>query len=1114
MESVSAAGTPPESQPEHLGLAGSTNIGVLVTRRPWAVGLDVLGVSVGPAALGRLGRALVSKHAEVRLPGSLLATVSRSSPAVVHLPYWQPTEPGERGLRALLLLTVHAELEPPTSREAVAATQEVVRAAVQAATGIQTRRLGLPLIGAGAVGAPSTQVAQEVVLGLISALPSTSIDEVVIVAGDPREAEAIRSAWRLATEDSLQTSAPRTPGTSAGSADPGSADPGTAGPPARVELSGSAWRLLRRAVGDPAGTEVDNDRVFVAALLEATTVTGLLDDRVGPVAKSPGLSGMVSVSAFSGSDSELFAIPGIATVTARARAIAWRTSGSPVVHARHLLAAAVLGGLSSFGLAQLGLTQEGLRQHLVDVMREGNQVEWGPAWAAALQAGDATGPLAGGVDADLVRPDLGLRTSDDHMGVSTYVGMMATVVARADTPLPLSIGLFGEWGSGKSTFMGLLRGRITELSESGSPHYLRDIVQIGFNAWTYADANLWASLGDEIFRALIGPEATDDEVRQQVRNELDAKLGRADELVVARDKAVADAEVLQNELDRARTAYVGSLSALGKAASSAALSRVWAALRITDIGEQGRILADEVRTGAHQARLLRRTLLHPQTVSALLLLLASILVLGTAMVIPAVERWMTTLGTVGVLGGITWVGQIARRVRVAFKTLDETATRLRERLDDQADEQLAPRLRDLGQAEARVKVAQAQLDEVLTHAAELRRQLVDLQPGQRLYAFLNERAASGDYSRQLGLVSTIRRDFDRLRTVLADWRATHTENERGIDRIVLYIDDLDRCSPRQVVEVLQAVHLLLALDLFVVVVGVDPRWLLHSLRQEYRHALEADTTQEDVWLSTPSDYVEKIFNVPFVLPAMTVTSFESLVRRLGSPLQAQPTAGSGSAAGLVPDSGAGPARSDPAERGPTTETDVVTPERDLASEETLDRAPVDGAAPPADTTRPMTEAELTMIAALAPLVSTPRQTKRMLNVYRMLRSTQDLGDASTWLGDATTPGQYQAVAVLLGLLTHKPALLGDLLHGTNGLCTTSGQGRTWHQLLAGRVAEDPERWADPADRLAMATALVTLPDVTAFAAWGPHVARFSFLLSTAGSPPKGVDPSSGRGRDI
>jgi hypothetical protein len=46
-----------------------------------------------------------------------------------------------------------------------------------------------------------------------------------------------------------------------------------------------------------------------------------------------------------------------------------------------------------------------------------------------------------------------------------------------------------------------------------------------------------------------------------------------------------------------------------------------------------------------------------------------------------------------------------------------------------------------------------------------------------------------------------------------------------IDRIVLYIDDLDRCSTETVSQVLDAVHLLLALPLFAVVVGVDPRWL-------------------------------------------------------------------------------------------------------------------------------------------------------------------------------------------------------------------------------------------------------------------------------------------------
>ena len=66
-----------------------------------------------------------------------------------------------------------------------------------------------------------------------------------------------------------------------------------------------------------------------------------------------------------------------------------------------------------------------------------------------------------------------------------------------------------------------------------------------------------------------------------------------------------------------------------------------------------------------------------------------------------------------------------------------------------------------------------------------------------------------------------------------------------INRIVLYIDDLDRCPPDKVVEVLQAVHLLLSFPAFVVVVAVDARWVSQSLRIGYKD-LFGDNTDLDV----------------------------------------------------------------------------------------------------------------------------------------------------------------------------------------------------------------------------------------------------------------------------
>jgi hypothetical protein len=77
----------------------------------------------------------------------------------------------------------------------------------------------------------------------------------------------------------------------------------------------------------------------------------------------------------------------------------------------------------------------------------------------------------------------------------------------------------------------------------------------------------------------------------------------------------------------------------------------------------------------------------------------------------------------------------------------------------------------------------------------------------------------------------LHRDF---RLLDAKLRVVPKEDMLRIDRVVLYIDDLDRCPPAKVLEVLEAVHLLLALELFVVVVGVDPRWLRNSLRHQYQ----------------------------------------------------------------------------------------------------------------------------------------------------------------------------------------------------------------------------------------------------------------------------------------
>jgi hypothetical protein len=162
-----------------------------------------------------------------------------------------------------------------------------------------------------------------------------------------------------------------------------------------------------------------------------------------------------------------------------------------------------------------------------------------------------------------------------------------------------------------------------------------------------------------------------------------------------------------------------------------------------------------------------------------------------------------------------------------------------------------------------------------------------------------------------------------------------------------------------------------------------------------------------------------------------------------------------------------------------------------------------------------------MLTALAPLVDTPRETKRLVNLYRMMRSTRDLSPAARFLGNEATPGEYQAVVILLGLLSGHARLLHDFLVAPAGKGVRGGlRGRRsteqWADFAAGlapRPTEngwendvigeipvgDVEEWTRLGDGLKEVSSLVTIPDLKAFQLWAPRIARFSFLLSPYGN---------------
>ncbi|MEU7141001.1 P-loop NTPase fold protein [Nocardia sp. NPDC046473] len=726
--------------------------------------------------------------------------------------------------------------------------------------------------------------------------------------------------------------------------------------------------------------------------------------------------------------------------------------------------------------------------------------------------------LAGGMARDLVDPNEGLPLSSDQLGFAPYISMLATVIADKTTPLPLSIGIFGEWGAGKSTFMAMLRERVRFLAGSDA-RYCNHIAQIGFNAWHYADTNLWASLGDEIFRQLAGPPFDPKEHAKQIRSELAERLDQRDQLEFVTEQAGATAARLQADVDRAiaeRKATAGNLmTALRESpVFGSRIKDIWSQLGVSDQIEQAQLFtaqlhgtlteADRLRRGANQ-----RWGLGSLAVAVGLLVVGAI----AAAAAPAIREWVgPVLVSVTAFGG-TGIWLLAR-TRAGLRDLravtEDVQSQLSRATRDSAVKELADKLAELRTAEAEQRVAQAQLDDVVAHVGELGRQLAQLAPGRRLYSFLADRARDDSYTGSLGLVSTIRKDLAQLVQLMDDWRKHPEEwagSHRPADRIVLYIDDLDRCRPDQVVAVLQAVHLLLAFELFVVVVGVDPRWLLRSLRSQYADLLHdgiaGDTT--DDW-HTPEDYLEKILNIPLILPTMSSGSLGRLLRSID---QGQPDTG-------APVEQSANQRTTlrlpaPAERV-ITDPGVITIEHG-SEVDTQQRVTIE--AP-----RPLTEPELALLTSLDLLIETPREAKRLFNLYRMVRATRDLSDASEFLGTDGDPGEYQAVVLLLGLLTARARLLGGVLdtppdpsNGVDGGLAHRPPHVRWSQFV---LDLEPRRsattwsnrvvgafpnthlphWIRLHRGLTTVSENITLPDLSILQAWLPRIRRFSYVLMT------------------
>jgi hypothetical protein len=291
--------------------------------------------------------------------------------------------------------------------------------------------------------------------------------------------------------------------------------------------------------------------------------------------------------------------------------------------------------------------------------------------------------------------------------------------------------------------------------------------------------------------------------------------------------------------------------------------------------------------------------------------------------------------------------------------------------------------------------------------------------------------------------------------------------------------------------VLAAVHLLLALPLFVIVVAADPRWLQAAITDYRRRLFTAGSGSpaeaENGPLARPAtgttlDYLDKLFQIPFgLLPMSDGDVWERYLGSLLLPaLDPAPPAG-GPAGQRRATGGAGQGGTDHGGGGRSGD--------DARDELAALR---------------ISPAEAAFLPKLHPLIPTPRAGKKLVNLYRLLRIGVPETDLPSFIGNASGDGDYQVVALLLAVLVHDEDEAHRLFHALDhfdGDTDIINELRADHPTPSpGHAATSVAEWTDLKtlrDELVDLVRSLIAPgsfsrETGRYQAWLGQVRRFSF----------------------
>ncbi len=110
-------------------------------------------------------------------------------------------------------------------------------------------------------------------------------------------------------------------------------------------------------------------------------------------------------------------------------------------------------------------------------------------------------------------------------------------------------------------------------------------------------------------------------------------------------------------------------------------------------------------------------------------------------------------------------------------------------------------------------------------------------------------------------INTFRDNFDKLL------------KQTKIDRLVVFIDELDRCSPDTILNTLEAIRLFLYVGNTVFIIGADERHISYAVKTKFKEI-------EGIGIDIGKEYLEKIIQYPVRIPRLSAREVELYIALL------------------------------------------------------------------------------------------------------------------------------------------------------------------------------------------------------------------------------------------